>query len=331
VLRELDSYLAKDKSVPLADVYPARVENYRLRGKLYGLPVDNGTGAIFYNKELFDRAGVPYPTNDWTWDDLLEKARRLTRKDDPSGPVFGFQHPTSLHNLYAPFAGQAGEYFDKELTKTVIDSGPSVKALQWFLDLRCKDAVVPSPQQATDLRNAGGGGQIFTMGHYAIEYAWYGLIRNLHSPQSKIGDKWDVAPIPQAVQGGKRYNVVGGQGFAVIQGAKQPDAAWAYSKFLLSDEGHRLMAGTWNPSRRSLALLGRPEDGLPRNFEAAFADAVVKFGVSPWWYLPGYNEWEEVFKREMAPCWQCERNADTAARTIAPVVNDLIKQRPTSF
>jgi multiple sugar transport system substrate-binding protein len=331
ILREIDSYVAKDKGLPLADVYPARLDNYRLNNTLYALPVDNGTGAVYYNKELFDRAGVPYPKDDWTWDDLYDKARRLTRKDGPEGAVYGFQYPTSLHNFYALFAGQGGEYFDKNLTKVAFDTGGSVKALQWFLDLRCKEGLAPTPEQVTELRNAGGSGQIFGQGRYAMEYGWYGVIRDLHTPQSKIGDKWDVAPIPQPANAGKRYNVVGGQGFAVINGARHPDAAYAYARFLISDEGHKLLRGTWNPSRRSMAKLGQPDDGIPKNFVAAFADMVFKRGFSPWWYVPGYTEWEQAINQELAPCWRCERTADTAARTLAPVVNDMIKQRPTSF
>ena len=183
VLRENDSYLARDKSVPVADVYPARLLNYKVDNKLYALPIDNGAEAVYYNKEIFDKAGVPYPRDTWTWDDLLDKARRLTRKDDPNRPVFGFEYRTTLHRFYSPFAGHGGEYFDKDLTKTLLDAGTSIKALQWFLDLRCKHAVAPTPAQAADLQKAGGGGQVFGMGNYAMEYTWIGLIAYLHTPQ----------------------------------------------------------------------------------------------------------------------------------------------------
>lgn len=333
VLRETDSYVSKHKSVPVADVYPSRLENYKAGGKLYALPIDNGAEAIYYNKAHFDRAGVPYPKNDWTWDDLLEKARRLTRRDDPTGPVYGFHYPISLHRLYSPLAGHGGEYFDKELTRTLIDSGTSIKALQWFLDLRCKHGVAPTLQQARDLATAGGGGQVFPMGHYAMEYTWIGLIAELHTPKSKIGDQWDVAPIPQALPGGKRYNIVSGQGFAIIQGAKQPDAAWTYNAFMLSDEIQKMLGadGVWFPARRSLAKFGIPSDGVPKNYLVPFHELVDKNGISPWWYVPGYNDWEAVFTKELAACWDCARNGDDAARAIAPVVNEMLKQRPKSF
>lgn len=333
LLRENDAYLSRDKAVPVADVYPARLENYKLGGKLYALPIDNGAEAVYYNKELFDRAGVPYPKDDWTWDDLLEKARRLTRKDDPAGPVWGFEYRTTLHRLYSPFTGHGGEYFDKDLTKTIVDGGPAVKALQWFLDLRCKHGVSPTPQQAAEVQKAGGGGQVFPMGHYAMEYTWIGLIAELHTPRSKLGNQWDVAPIPRPQPGGKRANIVSGQGFAVVQGARQPDAAWMYNRFMLSDEIQKLLGvdGVWFPARRSLAKFGQPADGTPKNYLPAFHDTVDKFGVSPWWYVPGYNDWEQVFNKELAPCWSCERTADDAARTIAPIVNEMLKQRPKAF
>ena len=54
-------------------------------------------------------------------------------------------------------------------------------------------------------------------------------------------------------------------------------------------------------------------------------------GVSPWWYVPGYNDWEQAIIKELTPCWSCERNADAAARTVAPIINELLKQRPKTF
>ncbi len=145
LLRENDTYLGRDKSVPVADVYPARLENYRSGGKLYALPVDNGAEAVYYNKEHFDRAGVPYPKDDWTWDDLLEKARRLTRKDDPAGPVWGFEYRTTLHRFYSPFAGHGG---------VVLRQGPHPHGDR-RRPLRAGPAVVPRPAlQARRLAHA---------------------------------------------------------------------------------------------------------------------------------------------------------------------------------
>jgi hypothetical protein len=58
---------------------------------------------------------------------------------------------------------------------------------------------------------------------------------------------------------------------------------------------------------------------------------VAKVGISPWWYVPRHNDCEQVLKKELAPCWSCERDADEAARTIAPIVNELVEQHPTAI
>jgi hypothetical protein len=152
------------------------------------------------------------------------------------------------------------------------------------------------------------------MGHYAMEYAWIGLIAELHTPKSKLGDQWDVAPIPQALPGGKRYNIVSGQGFAVIQGRQAAGRRLDLQRLhaLGRDPEDARADGVWFPSRRSLARFGIPADGVPKNYLVPFHELVDKNGISPWWYVPGYNDWEAVFTKELAACWDCARNGDDA-------------------
>ena len=66
---------------------PKMAEAMRYRGKLVGLPTDFSTIVMFYNKDWFDRCGVPYPHDNWTWQEYLEIAHRLTRDTDGDGRI----------------------------------------------------------------------------------------------------------------------------------------------------------------------------------------------------------------------------------------------------
>lgn len=52
------------------------------KGEIYGLPANNNTAALYYNKDIFDQFGVPYPKDGMTWDDALEVAKKVTRTNN---------------------------------------------------------------------------------------------------------------------------------------------------------------------------------------------------------------------------------------------------------
>src|SRR5579859_1018045 len=88
----LDPYLKKDKSVKLSEFYSESLESFRSEGKLYGLPRDIAPVAvIYYNKKEFDQAGLPYPKDNWTYEQFLRTAQKLTKKDKTGRTAqFGF-------------------------------------------------------------------------------------------------------------------------------------------------------------------------------------------------------------------------------------------------
>jgi len=83
----LDDLVAEDPELDLDAFFPAVVEQCRYKGVLYKLPVGFNTVVMYYNCDMFDEAGLDYPSDDWTWDDMLRMARRLTRRDEQGRPT----------------------------------------------------------------------------------------------------------------------------------------------------------------------------------------------------------------------------------------------------
>jgi multiple sugar transport system substrate-binding protein len=121
----------------------AELSLFTHNGKLYGFPRDNGTEVIFYNKALFRKAGLPYPKDDWTWDDLRSLARTLTVRTGNRVSQYGFAFETSWWRLYMWENG--AELFDSlsHPTKVTFDSPAAIQAIQFMGDLITKDKVTP--------------------------------------------------------------------------------------------------------------------------------------------------------------------------------------------
>ncbi len=121
-------------------VYEPRALNaMRYGAALYALPVSQGTLALIYNKRLFDAAGVGYPRDDWTTDDLIAAARTLTSDD-----VLGIALPLKWSYWFIPFlTGFGASLFDAADNPT-LDAPGSARALDWFLDLERVHGVADS-------------------------------------------------------------------------------------------------------------------------------------------------------------------------------------------
>jgi multiple sugar transport system substrate-binding protein len=127
----------------LDDFYPSVLAQFQHEGNLWGIPTEFAPLVVFYNKELFDEAGVAYPQPDWTRDDFLAKAKALKE---------------ALPERYFPFAGVAeaampfiyahgGSLLDKEGNCT-LGNPSTIEALKWYFDLALVHQVMPTLPQA---------------------------------------------------------------------------------------------------------------------------------------------------------------------------------------
>ena len=117
---------------------PRGLQAMRYENALYGIPSTGSCLALIYNRTLFDAAGEPYPHDDWTTDDMLAAARRLTR-----GEVHGMAVPVKTSYWWFGFqTGYGGALFDDEHNPT-LDSPGSADALAFFQALETEHRVSP--------------------------------------------------------------------------------------------------------------------------------------------------------------------------------------------
>lgn len=236
-LTPLDQYVSRsDSSIKEDDLIPAVKEIQDINGgKIYGLPWCYASEILYYNKDMFDKAHVPYPTDQWTWEDFTSAAQKLTIVKDGKTIQWGADDFTQP-GLWFSTIGAAGDDMISKDGKMHLGDGAK-KALQWQYDLVNKYKVVPPPSansQASDL---------FLAGKAAMTRAGSWMIGTYRD----IKDfKWDIAPLPKGV---RQYSSLHTGFFTISKDSKNKDAAWKFINYCMSEEGQTAIEKMFsNPS-----------------------------------------------------------------------------------
>jgi multiple sugar transport system substrate-binding protein len=225
----LDAYIDGPDGIDRKDFLPVTWEGLKYKGQTFGVPQDVNILAMYYNKTLFDRAGMHYPDSTWTWTDLKRAATLLTQDRDGDGhpEVLGLDMAWGGWS-FRPFLYQAGgRFWNEDQTRTVIDSPEAARALRYYKSLMHTYSLTRSNSQ----RGGLGPDKFFEQGKVAlfIDGSWRTPSLKKNAPNLRFG----VAPLPR----GKRPMSVSTSCFwAVSSQSRQPDAAWKLAKFLSSTE-----------------------------------------------------------------------------------------------
>ena len=276
----LDEFVANDPAFSLADFYPKMADAMRYRGKLVGLPSDFSTIVMFYNRDAFDRAGVPYPADDWTWADYLDKARRLTHDRDGDGraEVFGTANQPVYNRWPAWVWMWGGDIFNADMSRCTMDDPRSVAGFKFFADLALEERVAPRP----NLLELALFDERFASGQTAmIPNSRYMYKRFLKT--RRLDFSWDVAPMPRGPAARATTFIWGGN--CIFRGTKHPRESWEFLKFISGREGAEVTVAAGNalPPYRPVAEaeIANPRDqNVPKN-DRCFLEAIAYGRVAP--------------------------------------------------
>ena len=245
-LLDLEPLIAADKQFDLADFYPQILPICRYEGKLYSLPRYASVYVLFYNKALFDEAGMAYPSDTWMWADYLAAAKKLTRhSSDPDQARYGCIIDFWGARIYPWIWQNGGQVLDESRRRCLLDQPPAEGALQFLVDLARKHKVAPviSQEEARETREWFKAGRVamFMSGAWDVQ-----VLRR--SPSLR----WEVAPLPKQKE---RATLAGTENYAISSKTAHPKEAWQLFTFLLSPKSQEKMAAAVEkqPSRKSVA------------------------------------------------------------------------------
>ncbi len=220
-----------DAQAQLGSMYQNVLDYNRYQGGLYGLPVGFTTHVVYYNRDLFDAAGVSYPEEGWTWADFRSKAEALT---DATAKRFG----CALEAAPDPYDWQA--YFWSNGGTFISADGTEI------------DGILNSAENAATLDMMGGlvGDGLCTLGGGNNQLSISDLFAGGQVAMQQDGI-WPLAKYQEtglnfgtvglpAFEGKAAKNVINVSGISIAKDSEHKDAAWEFVKFFTSPEAQRL-------------------------------------------------------------------------------------------
>jgi len=284
LLVQLDPLITKDQ-FDTSTIVPAVLEGLKREGdnKLYALAPLFQPTALIYNKTIFDQAGVDYPTDNMTWEQTFDLARRLTNPDGDH-PVYGFSFNTSYGDLFYGMQQYVAplnlSIFNEDGSHMTVDSDQWEKVWTTFVQLG-KDGVTPPVDDGSGKvvrdSNHPFSYDDFMSGRLAMALIGYGQLDFIINANKNAANyegfepiPWDVVTVPSHPEapgvGGMMYmsGVMG-----INAKAQNMDDAWNYLKFVNGEEWAKYKSyGTYQMSSRKSQI--KPPDGLDFNIEAFF-------------------------------------------------------------
>ena len=240
VALDMEPLAKADSSFDLSDIYPNLLGLSQVDGKgLYMVPSSFDVVTMFYNKDLFAKAGAPLPTADWTWDDFTAACKTVLAKTG----AYCFANGGNLPGFdwwayFVPFvAGYGGKVISDDGKTMLLTSPESLAGEQAYVNMWTKDNIA----QPLDFDS---GGNCFFDGKCATMFLIPGLMNPLRDPATKISFDWDVQVIPSHPQG--RFTGMGTYGFAVSANSKNPQLAWDFVKYMASKDAQLALLKTYS-------------------------------------------------------------------------------------
>jgi multiple sugar transport system substrate-binding protein len=241
IAADMEKLAAKDKASQelLKDVYPNMLALGKVKSipGLYMLPWALDVLLMYYNKTLFQQAGVEFPKSTWTVDDMLNAAKRLTKEaDNPAQGQYGLTLSWTAWSEYVPWMrGYGGDLASEDGKKQLIDSTGSIDGIDAMASLVTRHKV--APPIGTDF-----GGNAFQVGKVAMMFG----IRNASvAIRRNVGAnfEWDVELRPAFPK--KRVTGMGTAGEGVSTQTKHPDASWQLAKYTITPAAQKIYATSY--------------------------------------------------------------------------------------
>jgi multiple sugar transport system substrate-binding protein len=293
----VDERLKASSTLKAGDFYPEAMTAFQWHGRQLCMPQNVSSLAVYFNRSLFEKYGVPAPKPGWTWNDMVGTAQALTR--DGRGAVMkgteseGGGQRVAVYGLgveptvirVAPFVWSAGGQLvddEKKPTRFTLDTPAARQALRTFLELRAVYGVVPPDEEveAEDDESRFANGRLAMLLTSRRATTTFRTIKNF---------EWDVAPLPTM---GTAAGVLHSDAYCITRGADNKDGAWRFMEYALGRDGARIMAETGRTVPSHIEVATSPaflDPAQPPRNSQVFLDAIPTIRR-----LPTISTWPEI-------------------------------------
>lgn len=326
MLLNMDDYIAADEDIDLSNYYEGITEIYSWNGSQFALPKDHDTIALLYNKAIFDKYGIAYPSDEWDWEDYAAAAAQITEKGAADG-VFGTAMNTNdgQDGWYNLIYGFGGELLSDDKKTSGMDNENTIKAMKWLAD-----EIFPSmPSQ--EVMSDTDPDLLFQSGLVGMMLQGSWMVNTFYTADNASDYAWAQIPYYDAngsgaCDEGERVSLYNGLGWAVAKGTKDPQAAFDLAAAFCSKEGQIRQA--------ELGVTMAAYKGCSEAFTGVFEGmdltpfiAVEENGtliLHP--YSRYTTRWEGMFTTGLVPAWKQPDTMADVCREAARQMNEILAE-----
>lgn len=324
MLLDLTDYIAASEVVKVENYMPEIWQLYTYNDRYYAVPKDYDTIALWYNKTMFDEAGLAYPDATWTYEDLLEAAKALTKAD---GSQYGFAlNPSNDQDTYYNFVYAMGGSIVTEDRKSGYDDPNTIRAMQYVGELLacCPPNTVMS-ETGTDVLAKSGQVAMITQGSWMVA----DFMQNEY-----MAENFDVAILPYDSVTGNRASICNGLGWTASAFTDRPNDCWALIEWFGSQEMQTLQAElgvTMSAYNGTSGQWVNCADGLfdltpylQIATEEKTGDGNNMLVLRP--YTFNSTQWQTAAQQAFVEAWADPSKMEAVCLSFAATMNNLIAQ-----
>jgi multiple sugar transport system substrate-binding protein len=316
----LQPFIDKDPDFKIEDFFEDIRQGLSADGELYALGYDIGPLILYYNRNLFEKAGVepPPPDKPMSWDEFREKAADLTKAEERQ---YGFVMQPTFDPMVPWLWSGGGGYMNEAKTECLLDAPESVEAMKFVVSMFTEDKIAAP---ITDLANP----------NFAVEEFYGGKVgMHLDGPWQFINIDtnsdfdWDIAPMPAGAAGSVTSSA--GSGFGISNSTKNPEAAWTALKTITSTESLKKLveAGRGFPARQSAVEAFESSETSPQN--VALVRRVLNGEVGESRSYETTATWQEItvmLTRDFNPVFLGRQSVEETVKKVVPEFDRLLAE-----
>lgn len=305
----INDYLENDPEAQALkdDIAPGLVDGFTVDGDIIGLTQSWNDMVVYYNTDVFAAAGIEPPTADWTWEDFKKTAAALTKDTTGDGvpDQYGFTWASNeiFPGIMPWVANSGGNLTSDDVCEATVDTPEVNKAVSYLEDL-ITEGISPAPMPMSDVftRFQNGTLAMFGAGRWPI---------------GTFGASGFTSYDVQLYPAGDTYKTVfGGATYPILSSTQNPDLAWEFQKFTVSDAMQELYVGTPEapgdqiPSRRSVAATMSQIGVPPANSDLFYSSIDDHDTLVPYPAPAKYSEFEATVLRHLQLIFAGEKSVD---------------------
>jgi ABC-type glycerol-3-phosphate transport system substrate-binding protein len=314
-LMNMDPFFEADPLVDKEDLVPAAFDGGSWQGSVYAFCQGFMPGPIslFFNVDHFDAAGLEYPTDDWTWDDMRAAALQLTNVPTQWGLTYSLWFVPWLYWIWS----NGGDLFNEDETKCALTEPAAYEALQYWADMVLVDkTTLPSAEQQA----MGGPTNAFVTGSASMYLGNCWDVGTLMAAREEGTVNWKGVLSPKAPNG-KRVWYEHFWCWGIWPKTKMPNAAWLMCRDFILDQVNQQAQPMVPPLKQLLPIFDTEQ-----NRELGFTSLIALATEPGLLRYPGagakFDKISQLVQAEIDLVFLGEKTAKEAAEAVCPVVDE---------